>query len=377
MYETRLFLKTGNFNEMLFHFLIKIIPVFSGLVLGTVLKVLSQDTSELKKSKLTFSGYADLYYQYDFNKPADGLRPPFIYNFKKHDQLNVNLALLKAAFESNKLKASLGIMAGNYATYNLTTEPEFFQYIYQADIGYFFSDKFSVNAGIFPSHLGCESAIAKDNWNLSRGLLAENSPYYETGIRFNYQPNEKWALSILGLNGWQHIKDNNSSKAIGTHIVFKPNEKLVFNSCTFIGNEKPDSAKQTRLFHDFYFTYFISSKFRTILQLDLGAERKPDQSGYHSWIGSALLMQYSFTKKLAAAGRIEFFRDPDGVIVSNYQPLTYQTTGLALGLDYYPFRFMSLRTEIRLLNSTEEIYLRNNQPVNSSFSLLGVLSFHF
>ena len=139
-----------------------------------------------KKSSLIISGYADIYYQYDFNKPVDKLRPPFLYNFKRHNEINTNLILLKASYDGKKFRANLGVMTGNYAKYNLAAEPEFFRYIYEANIGYKFSEKVSVDAGILPSHIGCESAIAKDNWNLSRSILAESSPYYETGIKFNY-----------------------------------------------------------------------------------------------------------------------------------------------------------------------------------------------
>jgi hypothetical protein len=34
-----------------------------------------------------------------------------------------------------------------------------------------------------PSHIGFESVISADCWTLTRSLLAENSPYYETGMR--------------------------------------------------------------------------------------------------------------------------------------------------------------------------------------------------
>ena len=184
-------------------------------------------THNEKKSSLIISGYADIYYQYDFNKPADKLRPPFLYNFKRHNEINTNLTLFKATYDGKKLRANLGVMAGNYAKYNLAAEPEFFRYIYEANIGYKFSEKVSVDAGILPSHIGCESAIAKDNWNLSRSILAESSPYYETGIKLNYTPNDQWTFSVLGLQGWQNIKDYNSSKALGTQIVFTPNEKMI------------------------------------------------------------------------------------------------------------------------------------------------------
>lgn len=353
------------------------IIIFSMLMVAGITVSAQDSSANEKKSGLEISGYADIYYQYDFNKPVDKLRPPFLYNFKKHNEINTNLILLKASYDGKKTRANLGLMAGNYAWYNLAAEPEFFRYIYEANIGYNFSDKVSLDAGIFPSHIGCESAIAKDNWNLSRSILAENSPYYETGIKFNYTPNDQWTFSLLALQGWQNIKDYNSSKAFGTQIIFIPNEKMIFNSSSFIGNEKPDSAKQLRLFHNFHFTYHVSPKLKTLFMLDLGAERTIDKDGYNKWMGTALLLQYSFAKKFAAAGRAEFYRDKQGVIISSYLPGQFETTGLAFNLDFHPTKNFVIRIEMRSLHSKTNIFTRNNTPVQSNFSLLTSAAFYF
>lgn len=379
MYETRLFLEVirqKRNSKIMYAFKTRITLII--LFQIVVIAAFPQDSlNPTKQKKLIISGYVDTYYSYDFNKPTDKLRPPFLYNFKNHDELNANLVLLKAAYDGKKIRANLAVMTGNYAKNNLAAEPEFFRYIYEANVGYKFSEKISVDAGIFPSHIGCESAIAKDNWNLSRSLLAENSPYYETGIKFNYKPNDKWTFSLFGLQGWQNIKDYNSSKALGTQIVFTPNEKLIFNSSSFIGNEKPDSAKQVRLFHNFHFTYHISSKLKTLFMLDLGAERKVDRSEYNKWMGTAMLLQYSFAKKFAMAVRTEFYRDKNGVIISNYLPSKFETTGLAFNLDYHPTKNFVIRAEMRSLHSKNKIFVRNNEAVQSNFSLLGSAAFYF
>ncbi|WP_133272779.1 outer membrane beta-barrel protein [Hymenobacter radiodurans] len=44
-----------------------------------------------------------------------------------------------------------------------------------------------MDTGIFTSHLGFELALSKDNWTLSRSLMAKNSPYYEAGVRITYE----------------------------------------------------------------------------------------------------------------------------------------------------------------------------------------------
>jgi hypothetical protein len=77
----------------------------------------------------------------------------------------------------------------------------------------------------FASHIGFESAIGKDCWNLTRSILADNSPYYESGAKLSYtSKNEKWFISGLILNGWQRIQrvEGNNLPAFGHQLTFKP-----------------------------------------------------------------------------------------------------------------------------------------------------------
>ncbi|RXK58979.1 porin [Lacibacter luteus] len=340
------------------------------LFLTTMFMVAAQDSTN--KNKLRFSGFADLYYQYDCNQPVSNERPPFIYNHKKHNKPSVNLALLKVTYEHAKLKANLAVMAGDYARYNLAAEPRLLQYVYEANAGYRFTDKLSAEAGILPSHIGIESAISKDCWNLSRSLLAESSPYYETGVRLNYAFNQKWTASALLLQGWQNIKDNNRSKALGTQLVFKPNESWVFNSSAFIGNEQPDSlAAVVRMFHNLSITYTIDSKANLALLLDAGVQ------GKESWWGSAAMLQYKFNKQLNAAMRAEYYSDKNGIIVSAYKPIPFSATGLSVNVDYLPLSFISFRTELKYIEAPYSFFTRNGIAVSNGLTILASVAVGF
>ena len=307
-----------------------------------------QETDTVKQKYLTISGFAEAYYQYDFDKPADKLRPGYIYNHKRHNQPGVNLALLKASFQKNKWKANLGVMAGDYAKYNLAAEPDWAQLIYEANIGYAFNNKFFIDAGILPSHIGFESAISKDNGILCRSLLAENSPYYETGIKLNYAPGKKWTFSLLGLNGWQHIKDNNSSLAFGIQIQFKPDDKWLFNSGTFIGNEKPDSvAKQTRFFHNFYCSYAASTKINLAMFFDYGIEERLNDEGTNKWLGLVWQIQWKVSNKINTAFRYEYFKDKTGVIVTPVSVNGFRVSGFSANCDWSITKNILWRNELR------------------------------
>ena len=154
------------------------------LVFQTTLLLAQTDTLK----KLSFSAYGDVYYSYDFSNPQNHEKPNFIYNHKRHNEINLNLLLVKAMYSEKNTRANIGLMAGNYAQYNLSAEPTWAQFIYEANVGVKLSKQQNIwlDAGIMPSHLGFESAISADCWTLTRSLVAESSPYYETGVKLNY-----------------------------------------------------------------------------------------------------------------------------------------------------------------------------------------------
>jgi hypothetical protein len=214
------------------------------------LKVYSQNDS-LKK--LNFNAYGELYYSYDFSNPQNHEKSNFLYNHKRHNEINVNLILLKATYLDKNYRASLALMAGNYAQYNLSSEPTWAQFINEANVGVKLSQKQNIwlDVGIMPSHIGFESVISADCWTLTRSLLAENSPYYEAGIKLSYtSKNEKLYLSALYLNGWQKIRKPNDSQkpSFGTQINYKLSKKIMFNYSTFLGTDKPDRINAFRNF---------------------------------------------------------------------------------------------------------------------------------
>lgn len=334
-----------------------------------------KDSSFLKR--FAISGLVDTYYQFDMDDPKEHFRPDYLYSYKRENEFAINLALLKIAYTDKHIRSNLAFMTGNYAEYNYAAEPILYRFIYEANVGINLSPKLSIDAGILPSHIGAESAIAKDCWNLTRSLVAENSPYFETGVKLNYTPNQKWTASFLVLNGWQNIIEQNSNKAIGTQVQFKPNDKWLFNSSTFIGNEKPDSAKQFRFFHDFYTTYSLSTKLNLSLTFDIGAEQNVNRTGYNIWHVAALLAQYKFNDKWYLGGRIEEYEDRNNVIVSVNSPNGFSTFGYSINADYKPFPHFLWRIEARAFNAKDKVFMLNHHAENHNYTLLSSATVYF
>ena len=167
--------------------------------------------------------------------------------------------IVKMIENYNKVKLPVIILEGQNEIWEFESEEEAtnMKNIFEANAGIKISKTKNVwvDAGVMPSHIGFESAIGKDCWNLTRSILADNSPYFESGVKLGYtSKNEKLYLSAMYLNGWQRIQRiaNNQTPAFGTQFTFKPNSTTVLNWSTFVGNEQNDSFKKWRYFNNFY-----------------------------------------------------------------------------------------------------------------------------
>lgn len=340
------------------------------------LVLFTQLEAQEEKKQITFSAYSEVYCLYNFNRPLDNAQPSFIYNFNRNNEVNINLGYAKASYNTDKVRANFALMAGTYTQANLAAEPEVLRHIFEANIGVKLSAKSNLwlDAGIFPSHIGFESAVGKDCYNLTRSLLAENSPYYEAGIKLGYtSKNEKWYLSALLINGWQRIKrpDGNTTPAFGTQVTFKPAPAITLNLSTFIGNDKPDSVRQMRYFHNIYGIFQLSKNWSAIAGFDIGIEQKSKGSSQmNTWYSPVLIAKYNPSGKLSVSARAEYYSDKNGVIISTNTSTGFQTFGYSVNVDYSIQNNVLWRLEARTLNSKDKIFETRNRILSANSTWL-------
>ncbi|MEN0052053.1 MAG: porin [Mucilaginibacter sp.] len=354
--------------------------VLAGLLMIAALPAMAQDT---KTPPLTVSGYLETYYNYDFNRPVNNTVPAFLYNFNRANEVNLNLGLIQASYNTEKVRANVALAVGTYMNANYAAESGVMKNVYQANVGFRLSAKSNLwlDAGIMPSHIGWESAIGKDNLTLSRSIAAENSPYFESDAKLGYtSPSGKWYLSAMVLNGWQHIQrpDGNTTPAFGTQVTFKPSDHVTLNSSSFIGNDKPDSLRRMRYFHDLYGTFQFSDKWSAIAGFDIGAEQKEKgSSGMYIWYTPNLIVRYAVSKTLAVAARGEYYHDPNAVIVSTGRN-GLRSWGYSVNVDYHIFDNLLWRVELRDLNSHDDIFVkRSGESTNNNLFVTTALAFNF
>ncbi len=357
------------------------------LIVATSLLAGTRPLAALEDTALTsfsMSGYAEAYYLKDFNAPSADTRPSFVYSHNRNDALSVNLALLQIDYDAPRFRAGLGVAAGSYMRANYAAESGALNNLFEAHAGLKISERHDVwlEFGVMPSHIGFESAIGKDNWTLTRSMLADNSPYFETGAKLSYgSADGKWLISGLVLNGWQRIAgpDGNSTPSIGHQLTYRPNESVTLNSSSFIGNDKSDKNRQMRYFHNFYAQFPLNEQWSLTAALDVGAEQTAKGSSrYNTWFSPIAIARWVPSAKWAFAVRGEYYQDKHGVIVSTSAPNGFRTFGYSVSADYNISSAVMLRTEVRRFEGCDPIFAKGrNFLTNDSLTAVTALAISF
>lgn len=333
--------------------------------------------------KIKVTGYLETYYGYDFNKPANNNRPGFVYSHNRHNEVNLNLGFIKAAYDSGKIRANVALMAGTYTNANLAAEPGVLKNIFEANAGIKLSESQNiwVDAGTFSSHIGFESAISKDCWVLTRNISSENTPYYESGAKVTYASKEgQFTASLLYLNGWQRISrvDGNSKPAGGVQLTYKPTGKLTLNYSNYLGKEGVNAAAVTRFYHNFYAIAQLTDQFGLTAGFDYATQQKvKGQSEKSEIISPVLIAQYRFDPKFAMAARAEYYKDKDGVFIATGTPNGFKTMGYSLNLDYSPISNAVVRLEGKVYDSKDKVFTRDLNLVNHNAAITASIAVSF
>lgn len=299
----------------------------------------AQDTATF-----TFSGVAEAYFSVNTNN-KDKLKPGFVYSHNNLQKLNMNFAFAKLNVAQNKYRANLAAMAGTYVTNNLAAEPDWAKYIFEANAGVKISKQHRLwlDAGIMPSYIGFESANSRDCYTLTRSMIADNSPYYKTGIKLSYtNKKENITAAFFLLNGWQRIARPISYKGlhIGGQLSYKPTAKSTLNYSNYFGGE---FANTFRTYHNFYYTNEKHKKINYILGVDVGTE------GGKLWLGTSAIGKLILTDRWKLISRVEWFKDPNNVLYSTYNPFASSVVGGSIGADYTLLKRCLLRVEWKTL----------------------------
>lgn len=308
--------------------------------------------------------FVDTYYASSLYTPVSRDRQ-YLTQVARDREFNINLAHLDATVEDKRLRGRLALQFGTSVNANYQNESTTERYsnqlsvrnLQEAYVGYKLFDKFWLDAGVFFGHIGVESWISHSNWNYTRALNLDNVPYYATGVRMSYEVTPALNLQLHILNGWQVITPTNRDKSLGTQVSYEFNSafKLIHNA--FAGNVAPDdTTTQYRFYSNLILQYSPWQFLQFAMSADVGAQKNGTNNAYRQWYTGALYARWLISPHFATALRLEYFIDPNQVMVATSTENGFQTGGLTTSFDYLPEEAYRLRLEYRNFFSRDSVY---------------------
>lgn len=324
----------------------------------------------------------DVFYSYDFNKPENSVRVPFMVNHNRHNEFNLNLGTVGFSLENNRFYANLSLQSGTYVNDNYANESDVIKTIHDANVGMALTrnGKLWLDAGILGSHIGFENLIGMEALTVTRSLMVEMVPYYLSGARLTYQFNPKWEAMIMVTNGWQRIQrvEGNSMLSYATKLRFTPSKKVQLQWNTFIGTDDPDTNRRMRYFNDFFIIITPSTNWELKAGFDFGLQQNSKGSSkYNPWFTASLLARYHFSKLWFLGLRTEYVNDKYNVVIENPSPNEFKLFGWSANIDYQPTPYIMARVEARYWISENAIFVKDDTFVSDDFFITFSLTAHF
>lgn len=330
----------------------------------------------VKERSIQISAFVDSYYTYDFSRPSNNLLPPFLFNHNRHNEVNLNLGLIRGSWSNDFARVNLGLMAGTYAQYNLAHEQSMLQHVFEANAGIQIVNGLWLDAGILPSFYGLESAISIENPTLTRSIIAENSPYYLSGASLTYEGFDNWTFLVSILNGWQTIVrlPGTDTRAMGTQVQYRFNDILTLNSSLFIGSTSLPQLNERRYFHNLYGSFKITENLAAFATFDIGMAQENDfssNSGHRNfWNGYAFILRWAFADHFATAGRFEGYNDTEALRL-NFETFGIidgaKLRGYSLNFDYLPIEKVRFSTEGKFYSADKNIFRSDLLSAKNNF----------
>lgn len=238
----------------------------------------------------------------------------------------------------------------------------------------------TVIGGKFVTLAGAEVIASPSNPNFSRSILFGYAiPFTHTGLRVKYDFSDTFSLTGGVNQGWDDIKDTNSSKGYEIGAAFAPSKIVTLNAMFHGGKERVGGLVNTgpegdRNLFDAVVTVNATDKLTFIVNYDRGTQDNtggavPSGATKAVWSGWAGYANYQFTDQWKLSFRAEILDDKDGYRTGVVQKWKEATLTLA----WLPTKPIELRAEVRRDRSNVAAFLDRDgvtgRNTNSSYGL--------
>lgn len=297
------------------------------------------------------TGYVDLVGTANLNDPVD--RQNFIPGMgttgKRAGELGLNVASLGLRASEGSFGGELVVIFGPAAEVLHAGEPGgpgVLRNVQTAFATWRPVAWLELGAGLYPSHIGFETFASKDNFTLTRGLMAELSPYYQSGLRVAADLSGGFSAQLHVVNGWQLASDDNDGKTLGLQLAWAGQGVGVAVN----GLAGPETAASLwRVFGDVVITAQPATWLSLAATADAAWQEGPGAGAAAStWVAAGLHARVAPVDALAFFARVEWFRDDDGVISGVARSLAEGT----IGVEWRPATRLIVKLEGRYDHAT-------------------------
>lgn len=325
------------------------------------------DTSVAGLGPVTFGGWVEGYYAYNFNQPSNGITDLRGFD-NRHNSFDLSNVAFDAQWDWEGVNGRITLQWGSTpATYYLaeTSTPTggsgigpqsaaLWQMVQQAFVGYRLpvGSGLNVQAGLFLSPIGAEGMNVKDGWFYSRSNLFFGFPSYHAGVRATYPITDKLTAAFMVMNGWNNVVDNNDEKTLHAQLSYAVPDVLAANLQYMVGVERPNRAPEGRAWrHLFDLNATLTPTSWLGLQGQISGGVEPNDFGTHGYFAAALAARIAPVEWFALSARGDFFYEKVasnsmGSSAAIFWPVEWVSSATA-SFELRPHEHVSFRLEYR------------------------------
>jgi Putative beta-barrel porin-2, OmpL-like. bbp2 len=213
----------------------------------------------------------------------------------------------------------------------------------------------SIKAGHFYTIVGKEGVTAPGNFFYSRNYsFTWAGPFTHTGVLLNYPVNNNISVDAGGVMGWDNVDNQAGAWNFLGGVKLNNDDNSTSASLHVVTGDYSETVSANRTRYTLLINHDFTDRIHYTFQHDYAfQDQHPLLLGKTAhWYGINNFLTYDIDDKIAAGLRAEWFRDHDGVRVTQNTrggPLNGSSGYYALtaGLNYKPLGWLNIRPEVR------------------------------
>jgi len=344
----------------------KIIPLFLLLLLSAY-HSLAQDSAGVKDTLPFVSGYADVYYKYNFNGNATDNKTSFT---NSQNSFELGMISVKLQHTFGKVSFVGNVAFGKRADEFSYNDEKTSVAIEQLYMSYAPAAWIKLSAGSFATHIGYELADANLNRNYSMSYMFSYGPFFHTGLKADLNAGAStWMIGVFNPTDYKYAPPG-GKKYLGAQWGFSPSGSPFASYLNYLGGTDTAGVRNDQL--DLVMTYKISDRLSIAYDGTVSRDKIKHVSASRWW-GSALYLNGDLSSRLGMTLRTEYFNDRDGLKVftdSGVFPRGGDIWAYTLSADYKIGALM-LIPEFRLDHASGRLFThKNGNGANTSPNVL-------